>query len=96
MGLNRANIVVTKGGGLLDFIGDFTGDNSKTVNYIYTNQTIFDGFVVILEKKWFLMLFQKQNHQKSSYLYKIDGFKIARICDFQKVQTFESGQFLFR
>ena len=34
------------------------------------------------------MLFHKQNDQKSSNFYKADGFKIARICDFQKAQFF--------
>ena len=29
-----------------------------------------------------------QNRQKSSDLYLVDGFKIARICDFQNTQIF--------
>ena len=84
--------------------GDF-----KTVNCIQIGQFLtVDGFVAILSLGKKIGYFRNnignyvflreslQNRQKSSDLYTVDGFKIARIFGFQNAQIFWIFAFLHR
>ena len=50
--------------------------------------TLLSYFLKFNKNKSLFLRESQKNRQKSSNLYKVDYFKIARLCGFQKTQLF--------